>query len=240
MTFRVHPDLLRSTYSSNFGIDNMSADVAEASSSSTVLHSDQMDKQPQLLSREEIAQRICQGALLFIYRSNVINATQWAKYHPGGALAILHFVGRDATDEVEAYHSPSAIARMLKMRVGRVEVDPEEGWRALTPPIALGLVQHPDGVKGHWISEGPVVLGATMNMAGVKQEVVVLSPEQLEPLDTILDRKQEQLRSRAYHDLKSRIKEAGLFDRPGPLSGYGSDLLRYTALGGSAFALYFL
>lgn len=121
-----------------------------------------------------------------------------------------------------------------------MEVDPEEGWRALTPPIALGLVQHPDGVKGHWISEGPVVLGATMNMAGVKQEVVVLSPEQLEPLDTILDRKQEQLRSRAYHDLKSRIKEAGLFDRPGPLSGYGSDLLRYTALGGSAFALYFL
>jgi delta8-fatty-acid desaturase len=231
---------LRSTYSVDFDIDNMSVDVAEASSSSTVLHSGKMDKQPQLLSREEIAQRICQGALLFIYRSNVINATQWAKHHPGGALAILHFVGRDATDEVEAYHSPSAIARMLKMRVGRVEVDQEEGWRALTPPIALGLVQHPDGVKGHWISEGPVVLGASMNMAGVNQEVVVLSPEQLEPLDTILDRKQEQLRSRAYHDLKSRIKEAGLFDRPGPLSGYGSDLLRYAALGGSAFALYFL
>ncbi len=42
----------------------------------------------------------------------VINASAWLRHHPGGALAILHFVGRDASNEVDAYHSPEAIKRL--------------------------------------------------------------------------------------------------------------------------------
>jgi delta8-fatty-acid desaturase len=92
--------------------------------------------------------------VLIIYNSQLINATKWAPSHPGGALALLHFVGRDATDEIDAYHSEPAKKRMERMVMGRVEFEEQEGWKPLTPPIALGLVQHKDGQAGHWMSGG--------------------------------------------------------------------------------------
>lgn len=187
-----------------------------------------------LLDRTEIGERICGGAALFIHRGTVINATSWENHHPGGVLAISHFVGRDATDEVEAYHSPDALARIAKYTVGTVNVDAETGWRPYTPPIALGLVRHPDGVKGHWAREGAV------RLAGGKSDgnVILLTPAEIEPAPSTIDMATEKARSKAYHQLKSRITEAGLFERPGPLGGYGSDLLRYALLGGAAFGLH--
>ncbi|ORY23563.1 fatty acid desaturase-domain-containing protein [Naematelia encephala] len=201
---------------------------------------------PPILSRSEVALRICHGALLIVYRSTVINATAWAAFHPGGTLALLHFVGRDATDEIEAYHCSATLERMKKFVVGRVELDGVEGWSALTPPIALGLVRHPDGVKGHWAREGSVRLAAsilppsTQQPASTTPEVIKLLPAQLEPLPSDLDKGKEKQRSRAYQELKARVVAAGLFNRPGPLSGYGTDLIRYTLLGATAFSLFFL
>ncbi|RSH89495.1 hypothetical protein EHS25_002044 [Saitozyma podzolica] len=207
-----------------------------------------ISRAPPTLRREDVAEGIAQGKYLFIHRSRVINATAWAPYHPGGALAILHFVGRDATDEVEAYHSVEALQRMEKYVVALVDIDEEEGWKPLTPPIALGLVRHPDGVKGHWAREGSIRLAegkgdplACPNTdSPFGPEIITLSPGDLEPPSSDLDLRKERARSKAYHELKTRITEAGLFNRPGPLSGYGSDILRYTLLGSAAFALYFL
>lgn len=196
-----------------------------------------------LLSRAELATRITRGELLFIHQSRVINATAWLSHHPGGELAILHFVGRDATDEVEAYHSVSALARMDKFVVARVEVDEQLGWAPLTPPIALGLVRHPDGVKGHWAREGHVRLGSSVlapSTAGLGTEIIEITPAHLEPTVSELDRRREQTRSRAYRDLREKVLAAGLFERPGPLSGYGGDLVRYGLLGGTALGLFFL
>jgi len=210
------------------------------------------------ITRSDIATRITNGALLIIYRSRVLHVTSWAPYHPGGALALLHFVGRDATDEIEAYHPASALRRVEKLAVGRVEVDEDEGWRPLTPPIALGLVAHPDGIKGHWAREVPVALGEAMLQRGHSSsaqipstsipnlkksssiDIITLHPSQLEPATSSLDPRTERVRSRAYQHLKICIAKAGLFDRPGPLAGYGSDLLRYTLLGGTAFGLFFV
>jgi len=193
-----------------------------------------------LFTRDRVAEKICNGAVLVIYKAQLINATKWAPSHPGGALALLHFVGRDATDEIDAYHSEPAKKRMERMVVGRVDVNEEEGWKPLTPPIALGLVQHQDGQPGHWMREGQVRLADGKVEGNVSSDVITLTPEQLEPLDTGLNRRTEQLRSKAYRDLRKRITEAGLFDRPGPLSGYGSDIVRYTGLGAAAFGLFFL
>lgn len=186
------------------------------------------------LTRPEIAERICGGASLFIYRERVINATSWERHHPGGALAIQHFVGRDATDEVEAYHSPAALERIAKYAIATVEVDAKTGWRPLTPPIAVGLVRHPDGVKGHWAREGNVRLAG----AAASSDIITLTPSDIEPAVSDLDAAREKSRSDAYHELKSRIKDAGLFERPGPLGGYGSDLIRYSFLGAMAFGLH--
>ena len=194
-----------------------------------------------VLDRHTIAQRICSGELLFIYHSLVINASAWSAKHPGGVLAILHFVGRDATDEVEAYHSTEAIARLRKYAIGRVEYDDEIGWAALTPPIALGLIRHPNGAKGDWKREGAVRLaGGGGGVDDGPDGMVKLTAEELEPMPSELDLRMERRRSKAYHGLKNKLTEAGLFEWPGPLIGYGKDLARYAALGGLAFGLFFL
>ncbi len=53
-----------------------------------------------LLSRREIEALIAEGRTLFILDQYVIKADAWRPYHPGGDKAIMHMVGRDATDEV--------------------------------------------------------------------------------------------------------------------------------------------
>jgi len=205
----------------------------------STLNDDSLKSAKPVIDRHTIAKRISTGELLFIYHALVINASAWANRHPGGVLAVLHFVGRDATDEVEAYHSPEAIARLKKYAIGRVEYDDELGWPALTPPIALGLIRHPNGVKGDWKREGSVRLAGEVVDDG-PNGVVRLRAEELEPAPSELDLRMERRRSKAYHGLKDKLTEAGLFEWPGPLIGYGKDLARYALLGLSAFGLFFL
>ncbi len=53
-----------------------------------------------VLSRREIEALIAEGRAVFIIDQHVIKADAWRKYHPGGDKAIMHMIGRDATDEV--------------------------------------------------------------------------------------------------------------------------------------------
>lgn len=53
-----------------------------------------------VLTRREIEAQIAEGRYIFILDQFVIKADGWLKYHPGGEKAIMHMVGRDATDEV--------------------------------------------------------------------------------------------------------------------------------------------
>lgn len=55
-----------------------------------------------LLSRREIEGLIADGRKIIILDQKVIKLDAWIDYHPGGHLAILHMVGRDATDEVNS------------------------------------------------------------------------------------------------------------------------------------------
>jgi sphingolipid 8-(E)-desaturase len=54
------------------------------------------------LSRREIEGLIATGRKIFIVDGYVLKADAWLPYHPGGDHSILHMVGRDATDEVNA------------------------------------------------------------------------------------------------------------------------------------------
>ena len=56
-----------------------------------------------ILSRREIEGLIAQGRTIIIVDGKVMKVDAWLKYHPGGDKAIMHMVGRDATDEVNAY-----------------------------------------------------------------------------------------------------------------------------------------
>ena len=65
------------------------------------------------LNREDIAKRILAGEVIFILGDKVIRVPQsWMAKHPAGALPILHYVGRDATDEVEAFHAGPTLKKM--------------------------------------------------------------------------------------------------------------------------------
>ncbi|PNS21656.1 Delta 8-(E)-sphingolipid desaturase [Sphaceloma murrayae] len=91
-------------------------------------------RKDRIFTRDEVEAQIADGRLIFILDGDVIKADAWRKYHPGGDKAILHMVGRDATDEVTALHSPEARERMKRFVVGRVE----GRWENFVPPIQGG------------------------------------------------------------------------------------------------------
>lgn len=86
------------------------------------------------MSRREIEGLIADGRMVFILDQYVIKADAWAPYHPGGDKAIQHMIGRDATDEVTALHSPEARERMNRYRIGKVD----GRWANFIPPIQGG------------------------------------------------------------------------------------------------------
>jgi delta8-fatty-acid desaturase len=58
----------------------------------------------------------------------------WIKYHPGGDKAVYHLVGRDATDEMIAYHSDETQGTFLKWKIGEID----HKWINMRPPIQGG------------------------------------------------------------------------------------------------------
>ncbi|KAL3480179.1 fatty acid desaturase-domain-containing protein [Aspergillus californicus] len=92
------------------------------------------EKTPPLLSRRDIEALIADGAKIFILDQFVIKANPWIPYHPGGDKAILHMVGRDATDEVTALHSAETIQQINHYRIGRIQ----GRWNNFIPPIQGG------------------------------------------------------------------------------------------------------
>jgi hypothetical protein len=62
----------------------------------------QRERSYPVLSRREVEGLIADGRKILIMDEFVVKADAWLAYHPGGDKAILHMVGRDATDEVNA------------------------------------------------------------------------------------------------------------------------------------------
>jgi hypothetical protein len=53
-----------------------------------------------LLSPDAVELLIQQGQPIVIHEGHALHLGKWINRHPGGRLAILHMVGRDATDEI--------------------------------------------------------------------------------------------------------------------------------------------
>ncbi|KAF2470512.1 delta 8-(E)-sphingolipid desaturase [Lindgomyces ingoldianus] len=89
-----------------------------------------MDRKP-IVSAKEVELLIAQGQPIVIHEGYALQLTQWIDRHPGGRLAILHMVGRDASDEINVYHSARSLQMMKQHRLGRIQ----EPWKNLEPPI---------------------------------------------------------------------------------------------------------
>lgn len=59
--------------------------------------------QQDFVSAQKIQDLIAQGDPIVIHEGYVLNISTWIDNHPGGRLAILHMVGRDASDEINMY-----------------------------------------------------------------------------------------------------------------------------------------
>ncbi|KAH7157224.1 fatty acid desaturase-domain-containing protein [Dactylonectria macrodidyma] len=88
-----------------------------------------------LMGRDEIEAMIADGRNIIILHGQVIRVDPWLKYHPGGDKAMLHMVGKDASDEIDALHSLDARQQMMGYRIGRIE----GSWANFSPPIQGGV-----------------------------------------------------------------------------------------------------
>ncbi|KAI0321724.1 fatty acid/sphingolipid desaturase [Amylostereum chailletii] len=199
-------------------------------------------------SRDVVAQRIINGEILFILRGNLIRVPQsWLSVHPGGTLTILHFVGRDATDEVEAFHSDDTLKRMLTYSIGTVQTS-DDGWQPLLPPIHSGWIRKvgPDGDL-RWHKDASVQITDEhpkpydSQIILVKQGDPVLpsgpSLQSLEPEPTSLSLKTQTQHSLAYKELHKRVLAAGLY-KTRYVTGYGPEIVRYIACAVTSYVAY--
>lgn len=88
-------------------------------------------RQPKILTRTDIIDLIADGRAIIIYKNYVLDLTSWLSKHPGGDKAVHHMIGRDATDEMHAYHSLEAVRMFKYWKIGEINYY----WENLLPPI---------------------------------------------------------------------------------------------------------
>ena len=195
-----------------------------------------------LWTRQDVESRILAGETLVVRHGLVHRIPQaWLASHPGGALAILHFVGRDASDEMDAYHSDAALQRMKHYVVAHVE----QPWEPLVPPVMSGWVRKfdPEG-KQIWAREADA---AEPSLDVPPSQILLVKSEAMDdtepglssirPPSTALCPAAQQQHALAYRTLHDRIKQAGLYETP-YLTGYGPEVLRYLFLAAISTAAY--
>lgn len=90
-----------------------------------------------VLSRREIESLIADQETIVIVDGKVLRLDSWLSYHPGGDKAIMHMVGRDATDEVNAYVGNDSLLPLLLLLLHRRQ---EQMAPVDAPPQADALI----------------------------------------------------------------------------------------------------
>lgn len=199
-----------------------------------------------ILTRDQISSRIAAGHLLVVHAPLVYKIpAAWLKIHPGGDLAILHYVGRDAGNEIEAYHTGRTVTeKMSRWIVGRVELG-NEGWRDMVPPVQLGMWPVPvpkitvstpgekekekEGTAS--LKKGEEQIGQKERGGASRMLTVVMVDPPCAPLDLLplTPSYQNHLR-KSLRTLHARVQALKLDTPPPFLSGYGPSLLIYSSL----------
>lgn len=200
------------------------------------------------IARSELASRIAQGETLILHRRRIYKLDSWLERHPGGALPILHFVGRDATDELEAYHSALTLHRMRSFCIAMLDErdwrggQGEEGYKPLTPPVQLGYrsgkLDHPDAQWSTWKVNGEEP-DSSSKMPKARPSGFPLPVQLLEPPAPPFKIKPEREKaiSDDYKRMHQRIIDAGLYDHG--TKGYVHECIRYSVLSSMAFVCWY-
>lgn len=104
-------------------------------------------RKERVLSRSDIEARIAAGEVIVIYHGRALKLNSWLPRHPGGDKAVLHKVGKDASDEMDVFHSDETLKTVGAYQIGVVQ----EPWKNFTPPIQGGKFRTKEEIE---IDEG--------------------------------------------------------------------------------------
>lgn len=194
------------------------------------------------LTREQVAVRILKGEHIVIYNQQAIRVPDsWLEVHPGGFLTILHYVGRDATDEINAYHDDATLRCLTKYAIGTVE----GLWVPLQPPLMSGWRRRMVNGKREWVKEAETLIPKGDTELAPSSQVLLVQKQQggpnlpdLEPPPSSLNLEHEAQHSAAFKVLHQRVKDAGLYQTPF-ITGYGPEVARYILFASLSAYLYF-
>ncbi|EAQ83709.1 hypothetical protein CHGG_10113 [Chaetomium globosum CBS 148.51] len=208
-------------------------------------------KRDQVLTAAAVEGLIADGHVIVIFEDFVLKLDSWLEKHPGGRLAILHMVGKDATDEIKAYHIPATWKTMKAFRIGR---KPPGIWTNKTPPIRGGLyqkeattppsatatpdtsnvdsvdsVQEPQYV---WrVSDDPASAGKKVFAGDAAAYTDWVEKQEIKQDLTdypSLDPEVQEGIARKYRALHQRVHDEGFYNCP--YIAYGKEMARYTIL----------
>lgn len=90
-----------------------------------------------LLTRRYIEGLIAEGKHVIIFEDRVLRVDPFIRYHPGGEKPIKHMVGRDATDEINAYvlerQTPQPLISLIETRLIQATLRSSPPAYALVP-----------------------------------------------------------------------------------------------------------
>lgn len=178
-----------------------------------------------VLSRAQIAKRIASGELLVVHAPLVYKIPfSWLSAHPGGDLAIMHYVGRDASNEIEAYHTGQTVSTVMSRWItGRIDGD---GWRDMVPPIQLGQKASNVPLIKITAPDTPVADPINVDPSLPYADKLPLTPSYQQHL------------KKAHRELHQKIRQLELDTPPSFLAGYGPSLCIYTSLFAAFVYLY--
>ncbi|OIW30536.1 fatty acid/sphingolipid desaturase [Coniochaeta ligniaria NRRL 30616] len=186
-----------------------------------------------ILEPRAVEGMIAEGHVIVVFEDFVLNLDSWLHKHPGGRLAILHMVGRDATDEIKAYHSDAALKTMSAYRIGRKHAGP---WTNMTPPTRGGVFykQAASSVASEIdsdteLDDGSSLASSECSCADQFTDERVESHAGLdaELYPSVCPVVQQEI-VRKYRILHQKVRDAGLYNCP--YLDYGKEMLRYSAL----------
>lgn len=166
-------------------------------------------------------------------------------------MPLLHFCGRDASDEVEAFHAESTLKKLYAFTVGRVHIGPE-GWQPLLPPINSGWVRKPAPEGSlRWTQDAYATdiyaeddehehhVDAQILLVQNDDPILCEGPTRdiLEPPPTGLSAATQAAHSKAYKELHQRVTDAGLYQCR-YITGYGPEIIRYACFAVISYVAY--
>ncbi|KAI1185126.1 fatty acid desaturase-domain-containing protein [Nemania serpens] len=154
-----------------------------------------------ILTPSAVKRMIADGHAIVVFDGLVLRLDSWLSRHPGGRLAILHMIGKDATDEMTVYHSAATLKTMKAFVIGRTPPGP---WTNSTPPIRGGIY--------HEKEEEAVVEVVDTGCGSTEKGTSLVSERSVEDDDMAKSNLPSDLRRRASPHPQSSVRDPACED----------------------------